>query len=108
MKQVTVETEFFSLKVVSTGYFWSPVSDHATYITRDVNDVIGNIITNLLRPHIKNVLYWFPYSIWELHMLQVVVLTPAIVVLQNWQEPRSLLYLVATKSTTHPKMPKLK
>ena len=23
MKQVTVETEFFSLKVVSTGYYWS-------------------------------------------------------------------------------------
>jgi len=30
MKPVTVETEFFSLKVVSTGYYWSPVSDHGT------------------------------------------------------------------------------
>ena len=30
MKQVTVETKFFSLKVVSTGYYWSPVSDHGT------------------------------------------------------------------------------
>jgi len=26
MKQVTVGTEFISLKVVSTGYYWSPVS----------------------------------------------------------------------------------
>jgi len=41
-------------------------------------------------------------------MLQVVVLTPAIVVLQNWQEYLSLLYLVAMKSIAHPKMPKLK